>query len=56
MKEVDPGANIIVSSGYSDDQVMSKYKEYGFKEVVPKPYRIEELRDVLRKVLNDPDK
>jgi CheY-like chemotaxis protein len=46
----DPGARLIVSSGYSIDPVMAHYKEYGFCGAVVKPYRINELMEVLRGV------
>ncbi|MGD0584990.1 MAG: PAS domain S-box protein [Oryzomonas sp.] len=44
----DPGARLIVSSGYSNDPIMAHYKEYGFCGAVVKPYRINELMEVLR--------
>jgi PAS domain S-box-containing protein len=50
--EVDPEAKSIVSSGYSNDPIMSNYKNFGFKGVVAKPYRIEELSWILHDVLN----
>jgi two-component system cell cycle sensor histidine kinase/response regulator CckA len=49
--EVDSDARIIVSSGYSDDPVMSNFREHGFHGIVVKPYRLEELREVVHKVL-----
>ena len=49
--EIDPEARGIVSSGYSNDPVMSDYREYGFRGVVVKPFTIEELSEVLAKVL-----
>ncbi len=49
--EMDPDVKAIVSSGYSNDPVMAKYNEYGFKGVVTKPYSIEELGRVLYDVL-----
>ena len=48
---IDPEARLIVSSGYSNDPVMSHYREYGFHEVLPKPYRIEDLSRVLASVI-----
>ena len=44
----DPAAAAIVSSGYSNDPIMSNYEAYGFKGVIKKPYRIEDLSDALR--------
>jgi two-component system, cell cycle sensor histidine kinase and response regulator CckA len=51
LRLVDPGATAIVSSGYSDDFVMADYRKYGFDGVIAKPYRAEELSEVLAKVL-----
>ena len=44
----DSEAVAIVSSGYSNDPIMSNCEAHGFKGVVKKPFRIEELSDVLR--------
>ena len=49
---IDPDAKVIVSSGYSDDPVMSNFKEYGFRDVITKPYKIDEVGRVLRRVLS----
>jgi len=46
-----PEARIIVSSGYSNDPIMANYKEYGFAGVIPKPYKLGELGQLLRQVL-----
>lgn len=50
--DLDPQVKAVVSSGYSDDMVMSEYRKYGFHGVIAKPYSIQELRDVLRKAIN----
>ena len=49
--EVAPDVKGIVSSGYSNDPVMADFRSYGFKGIVPKPYRIEELSQVLHEVM-----
>ena len=51
-KRIDPDARVIVSSGYSGDPVMSEFREHGFVGVVKKPYKIEDLGEVLNEVLN----
>jgi len=50
--EIDPDVKAIVSSGYSNDPIMADYREYGFRGVVVKPYRVEELSSVLHRVLS----
>lgn len=49
--EINPKAKVIVSSGYSNDPVMSHYREYGFKGVIAKPYKIEEIIKVINDVI-----
>ena len=49
--KIDPGIKAIVSSGYSDDPVMSSYREYGFSGVLLKPYIIQEISEVLHNVI-----
>ncbi len=42
-----PNACLIVSSGYSNDPIMSNYREYGFRGAIAKPYNIHEVKKVL---------
>jgi two-component system cell cycle sensor histidine kinase/response regulator CckA len=51
LQALDPEVKAIVSSGYSMDAVMSRYKEAGFCAVLSKPYRSEELSALLSKVI-----
>jgi PAS domain S-box-containing protein len=53
--EIDPGVRAIVSSGYSNDPIMSNFKKYGFRGVVAKPYKIKELGEAIHKVITEPD-
>jgi CheY-like chemotaxis protein len=48
---IDPQATASVSSGYSNDPIMSEFEKYGFRGVATKPYRIEKLSWVLHDVL-----
>jgi PAS domain S-box-containing protein len=48
--EIDPQVKAIVSSGYSADSIMAKCEEYGFIDVLAKPYKLETLSMTLRRV------
>jgi CheY-like chemotaxis protein len=48
---IDPQVAAIVSSGYSNDPIMSDFEKYGFRGVATKPYSIEKLSWVLHDVL-----
>jgi len=51
--EFDPKIKAIVSSGYSNSPVMTSYKDYGFIDVIAKPYNINELSKKLNEVLSN---
>jgi PAS domain S-box-containing protein len=51
--EIDQQAKVIVASGYAHDPVISDYAAYGFKGVIPKPFRIDDLSKTLKEVLGD---
>jgi signal transduction histidine kinase/ActR/RegA family two-component response regulator len=51
LKQLDPSSKLIVSSGYSEAPVMSDFREYGFDAVLPKPWTVPEISEVLRRVL-----
>lgn len=50
--KLDKNIKAIVSSGYSNKAIMSKFKDYGFCGAINKPYRIEELNEVIQSVIN----
>jgi two-component system, cell cycle sensor histidine kinase and response regulator CckA len=49
---LDPGVRAIVSSGYSDDPIMSEHAKYGFIGVLIKPYHLDELASLLHEILD----
>lgn len=51
LRAVDPSVRAVVSSGYSNDPVVANFRDYGFAEVVAKPFRIDELARVIDRVL-----
>ncbi|RKY87781.1 hypothetical protein DRQ09_03920, partial [candidate division KSB1 bacterium] len=50
--KIDPDVKAIVSSGYSNDPIMSSFKEYGFCGVITKPFKIEELNNILNEIIS----
>ncbi len=52
LREIDPDIIAIVSSGYSGDPVMSNFREYGFSDVIVKPYNPEQMKVTLYGVLS----
>lgn len=50
---LDPRARVIVASGYSDDPILSDFREYGFAAALRKPFRIRDLGEVVKKVLTE---
>jgi PAS domain S-box-containing protein len=51
LREIDPFVRAIVSSGYSNDPILSQYSQYGFSGVVVKPYSVKELSNAVARVL-----
>jgi len=51
IRELDPGARAIISSGYSEDPIMADCRRHGFLDVIPKPYTLESLRETLNRCL-----
>jgi len=53
--KIDPKVKAVVSSGYSNDPIMANYQDYGFCGVVPKPYSMDQLSEVLNKIFDEND-
>jgi len=51
LRKIDPNITAIVSSGYFNNPIMANYQKYGFIGVLPKPYDIEELSLLLKRVI-----
>ena len=48
--KIDPAVHAFLSSGYPNDPQIVNYRQYGFKGVLLKPYRIEDLEEMLKQV------
>ncbi len=50
--KIDSNVKAVVSSGYSNDPIMANFRDYGFIDCIAKPYKIEDLSNVLRRVID----
>jgi PAS domain S-box-containing protein len=52
--QIDPEVRAIVSSGYANDPVMSRYQDFGFTGMIAKPYHIDAMCRKVAEVLATP--
>jgi CheY-like chemotaxis protein len=48
---LDPSAKIVISSGFTNDPMLTDYKSFGLSGVLAKPYRITEIKTLLEKMI-----
>ncbi len=51
LAEIDMDVKGIVSTGYSNNPVMADYRKYGFMGALNKPYKLQEISEVLSQVI-----
>ncbi len=49
--EIDNEVKVILTSGNLDDPIIKNFREYGFTDVILKPYSIEELAKILCSII-----
>jgi PAS domain S-box-containing protein len=47
IRAFDPGAVCVAASGYSNDPVIAKHRDYGFAAAVAKPYTLDDLSQAI---------
>jgi signal transduction histidine kinase/ActR/RegA family two-component response regulator len=50
IKRIRADVRVLVMSGYADDAVLARYRDYGFDGVLPKPFVIPDLRKALHDI------
>jgi len=50
LKIIDPDVKAVVMSGYTDSDIMENYKNYGFIDVLSKPYDRKRIIEILSKI------
>jgi signal transduction histidine kinase/ActR/RegA family two-component response regulator len=48
---IDPDIKAIISSGYTDNPAIEQYRDHGFIGAITKPYKANELKELLEKVI-----
>ncbi len=51
LREIEPSLPAVGCSGYAESDVMAHPERYGFQRMLPKPFRIDELVEVLQSVI-----
>jgi two-component system cell cycle sensor histidine kinase/response regulator CckA len=52
LKKIDANIKSIAVSGCSDDPVLIKYKQYGFDAVLTKPFKVKELQNIIKQLID----
>ena len=50
IKKIRPDMKVIISSGYTQEKEMNKLKEEGLFGYIPKPFKLDDLISMLKKV------
>ena len=53
LRKFDKDIKAIISSGYSNNTILSNYKNYGYSGALSKPFHIEDVSRIIEKVLNN---
>ncbi len=53
IREFDPHVTAVISSGYSNDPVLSNFQDYGFQGFLRKPFSLQEMTRVFNEILGD---
>ena len=51
IREVDPSVKVVISSGYTNDPMMTDYATFGLAGILAKPYRITDIKALLEKMI-----
>jgi DNA-binding NtrC family response regulator len=49
--EIDPDVKAVIASGYVNDPVMANYTEYGFKGRLEKPFKVNDLKALMNRLM-----
>jgi signal transduction histidine kinase/CheY-like chemotaxis protein len=52
LRALDPKIRAIVSTGYSEDDCLARFEDYGFSAALPKPYTLPQLAAALKRLVS----
>lgn len=52
LRKINPHLKSVLISGYVSDPVVINFRDYGFSEVLNKPFEIDQLREILTRLLD----
>lgn len=55
LRKINPNVRALVSSGYTEDPVFSRFRDFGFHGTVRKPYNLEQLKTAITEAINAPE-
>jgi len=54
LREIDPCVKVVASTCSTSDTIVYGFRKYGFRAVVIRPYKIEELSEILHNIIFNP--
>ncbi len=53
LRRIDPGVRVIISSGYSEQEIAARFAGKGLAGFIQKPYQVAKLREAVMRIVGD---
>ncbi len=54
LRRIDPDVRVVLSSGYSEQEIAARFAGRGLAGFIQKPYQVERLRETLKQIQHRP--
>jgi DNA-binding NtrC family response regulator len=51
IRKIDPDAVVVASSGYSNDPIIARPRDFGFSDSIAKPFQMKQLMELVVRCL-----
>lgn len=51
LRQIDPDLKVVITSGYSNDEILSQSSEHQFDAFLPKPFTFQDFNQTIKKIL-----